>query len=165
MKLSLDATALNALFPEGTEARVELQQAVLGNFVKNMFSKSMPKEVKEYVEGIITEHRNMLDSAITEGKNAVMLKAAADYGAVKIETGYLGQPPRATFTPEFNQKLRDEVRTAISGEFSPIVTAAVKSRVDELLADGSKYDQYINRQIQGPLNTGILAKVTEALKE
>lgn len=45
MKIQLDTNAMNALFPEGSEARVELQAAVIANFATRIRDNQMENMV------------------------------------------------------------------------------------------------------------------------
>lgn len=55
-EIKLDTQALNALFPEGSEARVKLQNAVIFNFVsKNFKTNTFGKEVEQYIIKAKTE--------------------------------------------------------------------------------------------------------------
>ncbi|MGL5308206.1 MAG: hypothetical protein ACRC9Y_19130, partial [Aeromonas veronii] len=49
MKLQLDTKAMEALFPEGSEARVELQRAVIANFAKRVKDEHIDGLVKQEV--------------------------------------------------------------------------------------------------------------------
>lgn len=50
VELKLDTTAVNALFPEGTEARVALQQAVINNITNGIIGKQIPKDIRDMVD-------------------------------------------------------------------------------------------------------------------
>lgn len=52
MKIQLDTKALNALFPEGSEARVELQQAVIQNFMQKAYSHKLEQEISACVNNL-----------------------------------------------------------------------------------------------------------------
>ena len=52
MKIQLDTGAMNALFPEGSEARVQLQNAVIANFARNNLDKYISQEMKKTVEQV-----------------------------------------------------------------------------------------------------------------
>lgn len=47
MKIQLDTNAMNALFPEGSEARVELQAAVIANFATRIRDNQIERIVRE----------------------------------------------------------------------------------------------------------------------
>ena len=50
MKIQLDTKALESLFPEGSEARIELQNAVIANFAKKMQEKHCcQKNIKLFI--------------------------------------------------------------------------------------------------------------------
>lgn len=49
MKIQLDTKALEALFPEGSEFRVELQNAVIANFAKKMHDKRVSEDIKSEI--------------------------------------------------------------------------------------------------------------------
>lgn len=55
MKFQLDTAAMNALFPEGSEARVELQKAVIANFARKMHDKHVDEEVRSIVREVVQE--------------------------------------------------------------------------------------------------------------
>jgi len=50
VELKLDTMALNALFPEGTEARVALQQAVINNITTNILDKRINKDITQQIQ-------------------------------------------------------------------------------------------------------------------
>ena len=47
VQLKLDTGAVNALFPEGTQARVDLQQCVMMNIARANLSKAMRDDFAE----------------------------------------------------------------------------------------------------------------------
>lgn len=49
MKLQIDTNAMLALFPEGSEARVQLQNAVIANFARKMQDKYIDSNVQTVV--------------------------------------------------------------------------------------------------------------------
>lgn len=53
MKLQIDTNAMLALFPEGSEARVELQNAVIANFARKMQDKYIDSSVQQVVRETI----------------------------------------------------------------------------------------------------------------
>lgn len=65
MKIQLDSSALAALFPEGSEARVELQRAVVAEFLRRWADKDLKGEFRNYLEGerrvILAENRLLIE--------------------------------------------------------------------------------------------------------
>lgn len=55
MRIQLDTHALEALFPEGSEARVELQNAVIANYARKMKDNFLDEEVRKLVKSVIGE--------------------------------------------------------------------------------------------------------------
>lgn len=58
MKIQLDTNAMNAMFPAGSEARVELQGAVVANFAKRMNEKLLDNELYKAIHSGIREPIN-----------------------------------------------------------------------------------------------------------
>lgn len=87
MKLQLDTDALEALFPEGTEARLDLQQAVLQNIVNRNFIKMNQAEV----DGAI--HKAVRDFKLPDMSNM-------------INERLRGYVERATSWRQFNTAIR-----------------------------------------------------------
>lgn len=54
VELKLDTNAVNALFPEGTEARVALQQAVINNITSEILGKRITKDIHDLVNAAVT---------------------------------------------------------------------------------------------------------------
>lgn len=54
-EIKLDTAAMNALFPEGSTARVNLQQAVIQNFAERFVKGTLSDESLEQVKEIIRE--------------------------------------------------------------------------------------------------------------
>lgn len=75
MKIQIDTKALEALFPEGSEARVDLQNAVIANFAKKMQERHLGEEVRQEISRGIRDAgvsfdaysicRDMLNKTIT----------------------------------------------------------------------------------------------------
>ncbi|UYD57602.1 hypothetical protein OFDDKENP_00226 [Aeromonas phage B614] len=62
MKIQLDTKALEALFPEGSDARVELQNAVIANFAKKMQEKHLSEVTKNQIHTAVRDAGVNMDS-------------------------------------------------------------------------------------------------------
>ncbi|QBX32629.1 hypothetical protein Asfd1_3 [Aeromonas phage Asfd_1] len=62
MKIQLDTKALEALFPEGSEARVELQNAVIANFAKKMQEKHLEDVTRQQIHKAVRDAGVSMDS-------------------------------------------------------------------------------------------------------
>lgn len=61
MTFNLDKSAMDVLFPEGSEARLELRKAIIRNYAKGVYSSGQPPaEVKAVVAEVIREDREAL---------------------------------------------------------------------------------------------------------
>lgn len=62
MKIQLDTKALESLFPEGSEARVELQNAAIANFAKKMQEKHLEDVTRDQIRTAVQEAGVSMDS-------------------------------------------------------------------------------------------------------
>lgn len=63
VELKLDTAAVNALFPEGTQARVDLQQAVINNITSNILGKRVSEETRVQIQNQAKDY--LLDQNLT----------------------------------------------------------------------------------------------------
>ena len=52
IQLKLDTNAVESLFPEGSEVRVQLQNAVIAEMTKRLYDKAMKEAVNEALSGL-----------------------------------------------------------------------------------------------------------------
>ena len=70
VELKLDTAAVNALFPDGTQARVDLQQAVINNIVTGILSKRIDEVLVKQIHtavldmGLETSLRQLVQSEL-----------------------------------------------------------------------------------------------------
>jgi predicted solute-binding protein len=69
MKIQLDTGAMNSLFPEGSQARIDLQNAVVANFAIKMQDKFIKDDVYQVVKAALpntsqSEIQNKVDEAV-----------------------------------------------------------------------------------------------------
>lgn len=98
MKLQLDSQALEKLFPEGTEARVELQQAVIQNIINRRFIKESNEQIKKSVDEAAK------DFALPDMKSEIDTQLRA----LLQKKGY--------YDVEASDKLKEQVRLAVDQE-------------------------------------------------
>lgn len=107
--IRLDTNALNALFPEGSEARIELQRAVVAQFVQaNIRGKTIGAEVEKIVG-------NAKDQAVRD--------ALKELG---VTPGWGGSG--VTLSDSFKRQLHDEARSATQFR----VTEQINRAADEV---------------------------------
>ena len=68
MKIQLDTKALQTLFPEGSEARIDLQRAVVANMLRKSFTGDLDltlrAEIGRSVSGLRTEMRQLIQTEL-----------------------------------------------------------------------------------------------------
>lgn len=118
MEIKLDMSAMNALFQEGTDARVRLQQCVVEEFARR------------HIKGIANDYT--IKQAIEKASASLKVEAAAEFGKVVKSYG----TTTFEFTPEYKSKLQREYRQLILSELKPeisdwsaLVYAEVKTQV------------------------------------
>lgn len=115
-KIQLNADALAALFPEGTQARIELQQAVTAEFVRKHFrSGALGTDVFKAIEGARTDCLASIERARTD----VMTRVLAEKGLQKNWSSYT---------------LQGEAKEAVSAAAKSIVEATAQKAASEAAA-------------------------------
>lgn len=127
MRIQLDTQAMEALFPEGSEARVELQQAVLQNIIDRNFLK-MP-----------VEH---VAKACAEAAKAIQLPDVRQLAEVEMQklttrTGWNG-PAKAT--PAFAAHIKSAADREVQTTIENAVTNAT-SQIDKVIRE--KVEQHL----------------------
>lgn len=152
IQLKLDVAALNTLFPEGTEARVELQSAVIAAFTR--------KHLKETALG------NDVHKAINEAKREILENLEQAKREVQIQTlKELGL--RKDWAGSFIM-LGNE-NTLIRSLISAAVKEALNSEIRNTIAESitkqiERHRGTIQHDIQVALNRIVVEEVTEAVK-
>ena len=153
IQLRLDSAAIEKLFPEGSTARVDLQQAVIAEFVR--------KTVKPYALGSDIELRisRARSEAIREVDDA-------------IKSCYAKEVERAglTLTKEWSPQLSSETRAMIRNAAFTEVRQTITDSIDEKIKETmNRINGTIERNCQVAVNNAIkeqsIKSVTERLNE
>lgn len=150
--LRLDSSALNALFPEGSEARIDLQQAVISEFVKKHIKPGAlgPGVLRE----LETVRADVL-SEINRAKEEMAQKVLKDQGVIRDVFGRieLKNEAKATINEATRkvmqneiaiaaEKLRDEISGAVEAAVNRMteneVRMALKTHVEAVIGQISK---------------------------
>lgn len=159
MRIQLDTQAMEALFPEGSEARVELQQAVLQNIIDRNFLK-MP-----------VDH---VAKACAEAAKAIKLPdvramAEAEMQKLTTRTGWNG-PAKATpaFAVHIREAAENEVQTAVNLAVSNAIAQidkAINERVEQHLGYfAAKVKNLIEEKLDTTAAQALNARFDEVLK-
>jgi uncharacterized membrane protein YheB (UPF0754 family) len=155
LQLKLDAAAIAALFPEGSEQRVELQSAVIAEFVrKHIKTAALGPDITAQIE---RARKDALD-AVSRARTDATDRALAEYGAKKSGWGNVtieGEAKTAIATAarnEFDKLVREQLAESISKKLDSMqsdinriselriaqlvekeIAAAVKAKVDSVM--------------------------------
>ena len=138
IQLRLDAGALAALFPEGTEARVELQKAVVAEFLK----KNSPR----------LEFDSQMRREIALMRQQAAELCAEQLGMHRSPRCMLGLPGAYQLTDPMKAQVRDLAHRAMREEAEKSIKPLADGVIKTLLED-------IDRKIEAQLDAEILAKV------
>lgn len=142
MEIRLDTKALAALFPEGTEARVHLQNAVVAEFIRRHIKPSL-------VEKDVIDH---IDIAERNAVNEVLNKLGATTDRF---SGYGGS---IKFSSSFIRLLDEKATESVNNLMSVLIHAyaesdACKRRVDNLVAKAieTRFSAALDKAVQDRL--------------
>jgi len=123
-QIRLDAGALNALFPEGSEARVDLSRAVIAAFIERLSLKEANRMTAAF--------KGHVDQAVQKfifDKNLGRI----DHRGSQLTDGFVDEI-RATVRAEIGEAIKDEVRAGVKEKLPDVkeqVYVALHSAVGE----------------------------------
>lgn len=139
IKIQLNTDAVNALFPEGSEARLDLQNAVIANFVKRNADTFANLELSQYEADIMRYVQTQIDE---------YQKRATDLNC------------NARLTETFKSKIRDQVREQLATEQVDTIiselNAEYEKQIERITNHGSTLNERLSRQwgiIEGRMNS------------
>ncbi len=150
--LKLNTPVLNALFPEGTAARVELQQAVVAEFARTVARQSMNDEAIAYL--------TQLGKDVASAAN---LEALVNQHFER--SGVWNQPMKIRGHSEIIKTLATAAQTSYEDHLHDLIAeAATKacSAYEEKLEASVKYA--VDKRVRSITAEMIQAKVNEAVK-
>lgn len=141
--LRLDTDALNALFPEGSEARVDLQRAV----VVNLIAKLAIKDVKHLDDNLVAQAKQIADQAIT----GFGITTRRGFGEPKVE---VDGPVRTAIV--------EQARLAVAAANKHAVDLAMKEYPPELVK--ADIELALKRLIEGEAKNGLRDTVRSIIR-
>lgn len=155
MQLKMDMAALAALFPEGSEARVELQNAVVAEFVrKNIKPGAMGADFQKVLVG---EARNLADQirrGIADAKHSVF----KEVGVAIPRDEWSG----VTLTDQQKTAIRNAAHTAISDEAKATFQKYIDERVEKL---GPQIEREVDRRVGEAIEKEVTRRIAARLAE
>lgn len=162
MNIKLDTHAVRQLFPEGTEARAQLQQSVINNVVKEMVLKDSNNKIREKIQAEI----NLLGARIPDVAQAVKTQLNSFF----TKKGWEGFQSTLEFDAHVRKEAERQVQIAVGDVIQRLVKKATENieRQVTLAVESSAQraqqvvvDQ-INHNFKEIMNKAIQAKINEA---
>jgi len=144
LQLRLDATALAALFPEGSEARVELQRAVTDEFIRKHLNSKL---VADEVVGLLNRAKQ---EAITEATRKLCDSHGWAYNNVLSDTF------KARIREEAQHFVYDETRKIVKAEcerFSNNIEQTIIDRMETLIDTTAR--AHVSTKLKERLNSAL----------
>ncbi len=134
IQIKLDIPALNALFPEGTEARVQLQKSCIENFA-HAHIKNIGTEAKAMIEDARVRTIKQIEDQYTK-------KDPSSWG-----NRLLSDDMKRKITDEAEHQIRSQIRDSIDKAIQNTVeTLDFNKRIERLLNE--HIDRYTNQCVQ-----------------
>lgn len=163
MKFQLDTKAMEALFPEGSEARVELQTAVIANFAKRIKNDHISNLVKQEV---IRETNGIADPRELGHLMNQALKAEFDninrWGAtvnLKTDSG-IGQAMRS-----YVNTLQYEMIRNLRNEFQVVLKEGIEARAAGLIAQAKDELNKVEGELETRIRSNISRQMDDIIKQ
>lgn len=155
--LRLNSQALNDLFPEGSQARVNLQQAVVAEFVsKNIKPKNFGEDIQQQIESATEDVKKTINGAKVSVTNA-MLK---ELGVVKGGWGEI------VLNDEIKQKINDAVKQTIDMQVQSAINAHIADKVSKLSgAIEHNVQAAVGRMVNKEIGDAVKARVSNVLEQ
>lgn len=135
IQLKLDAPAMAALFPEGSDIRLELQQAVINETVRNIVDRNLSNTRRHISEQCAKAVKDALDKESLTSK---------------VWTG-------VKLTQEYEQKLQILTTEAARTAFTKYMNEAMAPMIADL-------DKRIKERMEAELNLRLQVLAKEALR-
>lgn len=141
-QLKLDSAAVASLFPEGSEARLQLQSAVITETLRFAVAGKLSAALEATVEPLMREATN---------------KVLQEY----VEQGNGGYPPRWRLKPEIMSNVKQDIQKYVSE-----ATAAEMDRLHKLYADRAKtLEEHYLKQLDAAIHKLTNDRIEVAVKE
>lgn len=146
--LRLDASAVTAIFPEGTEARVNLQNAVIAEFVrKNIKPSLLGQDVADQIERARADALNAIKKRADDAKHTYL----AELG-VSVD-GY----SRVLLSDSVRSKIQESAKMAVHIEINSVIREQVNAAAEKLRGT-------IDHDAKAAVNRLVDSEIREAVK-
>ena len=135
--LKLDTKAMNALFPEGSEARIELQNAVKANVLEKVTLKCMTDDAKAEVRKIILNSEGNLKSLVQESLSTFF-----------TSTKSWVHDLLANGTYTLNSVTRAELVQTMTSDMRAQIIKIATQTAEDILKDSAEIERFINSRVR-----------------
>ncbi|WPJ56286.1 hypothetical protein RCIP0102_00176 [Klebsiella phage RCIP0102] len=159
--IKLDTYAVRQLFPEGTEARAQLQQSVINNIVKEMVLKNSENKIKEAVASEVATSAVTIPNVRREVKSQVEkmfhTRGWNDMSATEELSHKMRLAADAAANEAINTMIREMIDSAIASAETRIKRHldAANDRIQQIMISA------INTNFKQQVNEVIAAKFAE----
>jgi hypothetical protein len=170
--IKLDAKAIEVLFPEGSEQRVELQNCVVAEFAKRAFAarSSITTEGIEHLVSIsLKNYEESLTTTLAEATRKIQNQILKDIGYVsetEKKSPYYGRLVKEiTLSQDIVAKIKGQVVDAFDKQLKEIVAETVAKQVQSQISTQAYWGKQIDEKIREILNLEIIKQVQSALSK
>lgn len=159
--LMLDVHALEKLFPEGSEARIELRRVAITEMSKRLMGNAtnLPQQVQTEITKAIEERKKVIQAAID--------KCVKDYEARVQTEGMIGHIRPSQWKGEVPTfELSEETKKAMAVEIKRQFATSIQETIGAMLPtmfqnylDQDKIGDFVDAHIQQQLKTAAGQKV------
>lgn len=142
MKLQLDTNAMLHLFPEGSEARLDLQSAVIANLTKRIFNAELEKQILPVVENTI---RDCLEDIELPDFEELTRKICYEYVTKKSygsKLSFLGEMTALKMADLAEDTYRDQLLSKASTVFNEMIERECITSADLIKQAKDHLDNY-----------------------
>lgn len=130
--IRLDKSALEAMFPEGSAARVDLQAAVVNNFVQRISDHN--------IHEVLARHVGTLEQ-IVKTQAEQFREDIAKHAQTAVRNYFGNAPAWQHTTRTLSPEAKKAINESIAGSFNETVKAAIETHVDKGTVEGLVYGQ------------------------
>lgn len=163
MKLQLDTKAMEALFPEGSEARVELQRAVIANFAKRVKIDHIDMQIRQE---IVRETLGLTNPSELAVRMNHALKAEFDnlnsWGA---RTSLKDNSGIATAMRDYVSRLQSQLMCDLRKEHETMMKATIDFRVGTLVEQAKEELAKVEKELESRVRANISRQMNDIIKQ
>lgn len=157
--IKLDTNAVRQLFPEGTEARSQLQQSVISNIAKDLIVKDTGNKVRKLIQDEINAYGLVVpDVSPVVQKEVESWFSRRGYGSVQYDTSDV-------LKGRLREAADREARNAIDGIISDVIKNATDKAMKDIEYKIESATRRIEKIIVDRVNQSFASIIDQAVAE